>query len=195
MKEPPENFLIAQIGRLWISTTNRQSNISSTKLKSFLDGDKDALKLGPPVEIEPDFPPSYFFGSRPYRGHADLVRVTTSNTTRDRRNNCADRARLQILKHVRNIQMNRILLISVLAITAAGCTDPYDPGQRAVGGGLLGAGAGAAIGGLAGGGRGAAAGALIGGGVGAVGGAVTTPRPPPPAYYQPAPGYYQQPGY
>ena len=70
---------------------------------------------------------------------------------------------------------------TVLALSA--CTDPYDPGQRAVGGGLLGAGAGAAIGGLAGGGRGAAAGALIGGGVGAIGGAATTPRPPPPAYY------------
>ena len=53
------------------------------------------------------------------------------------------------------------------------CTDPYDPGQRAVGGGLLGAGTGAAIGGIAGGGRGAATGALIGGAVGAVGGAVT----------------------
>ena len=53
--------------------------------------------------------------------------------------------------------------------------DPYDPGQRAVGGGLLGAGAGAAIGGLAGGGHGAAIGALAGGGLGAVGGAATTP--------------------
>ena len=60
----------------------------------------------------------------------------------------------------------------------AACTDPYDPGQRAVGGGLIGAGTGAAIGGLAGGGRGAAAGALIGGGVGALGGAVTTPQRP-----------------
>src|ERR1700733_1390683 len=75
---------------------------------------------------------------------------------------------------------------TVLALSA--CTDPYDPGQRAVGGGLLGAGAGAAIGGLAGGGRGAAAGALIGGAVGAVGGAATTPqRPPPPGYYSPPP--------
>jgi len=64
----------------------------------------------------------------------------------------------------------------VLAIAA--CTDPYSPGQRAVGGGLLGAGAGAAIGGLAGGGRGAGTGALIGGGVGAVGGALTTPQRP-----------------
>jgi hypothetical protein len=73
-----------------------------------------------------------------------------------------------------------------LAVTA--CTDPYDPGQRAVGGGLMGAGAGALIGGAAGGGRGAAAGALIGGAAGAVGGAATTP--PPPGYQQ---GYYPPP--
>ena len=66
----------------------------------------------------------------------------------------------------------------VLALSA--CTDPYDPGQRALGGGAIGAGAGAAIGGLAGGWHGAAIGALAGGAVGAVGGAVTTPRPPPP---------------
>ena len=79
-----------------------------------------------------------------------------------------------------------------LTLALSACTDPYDPGQRAVGGGLLGAGAGAAIGGLAGGGRGAAAGALIGGAVGAVGGAATTPQRPPPAYYAPPPpGYYQ----
>ena len=39
----------------------------------------------------------------------------------------------------------------VLALSA--CTDPYDPGQRAIGGGLIGAGAGAAIGAAAGGGR------------------------------------------
>jgi hypothetical protein len=80
-----------------------------------------------------------------------------------------------------------------MALALSGCTDPYDPGQRAVGGGLLGAGAGAAIGGLAGGGRGAAAGALVGGAVGAVGGAATTPQRPPPAYYQPPPGYYAPP--
>ena len=78
------------------------------------------------------------------------------------------------------------LSLSVLA----GCTNPYDPGQRAVGGGLLGAGAGAAIGGIAGGGKGAAIGALAGGALGAVGGAATTPAPPPPAYgygYAPPP--------
>jgi hypothetical protein len=56
-------------------------------------------------------------------------------------------------------------LVTVLGLGA--CTNPYDPGQRAVGGGLLGAGAGAAIGGLAGGGRGAAIGALAGGALGA----------------------------
>jgi len=84
------------------------------------------------------------------------------------------------------------------------CTDPYDPGQRAIGGGLLGAATGAAIGGAAGGGHGAALGAAIGGGVGAVTGAATTPRPPPPGYggyyggYPPPnPGYggYPPPGY
>ena len=79
-----------------------------------------------------------------------------------------------------------------LLIGVAGCTNPYDPGQRAVGGGLIGAGTGAAIGGLAGGGRGAAAGALIGGAAGAVAGAATTPQPP--AYAPPAPsaGWYPQ---
>ena len=70
-----------------------------------------------------------------------------------------------------------------MILALASCTNPYDPGQRAVGG-LLGAGAGAAIGGIAGGGRGAAIGALTGGAVGAVTGAATTPPPPPPGYYR-----------
>ncbi len=89
-----------------------------------------------------------------------------------------------------------------LAIGLGGCTDPYSPGQRALGGGVLGAGAGAAIGGLAGGGRGAATGALIGGALGAVGGAVTTPQPPSNGYERRQPGYppsqggyYHQGGY
>jgi hypothetical protein len=85
-----------------------------------------------------------------------------------------------------------------MALALSACTDPYDPGQRALGGGLLGAGAGAAIGGIAGGGSGAAAGALIGGAVGAVGGAATTPQRPPPAYYAPPPpgyGYSRPPSY
>lgn len=54
----------------------------------------------------------------------------------------------------------------------AACGDT--PGERAVSGGLLGAGTGAALGAATGGNAGT--GALIGGGVGAVGGAVTTPR-------------------
>src|SRR5580704_10543132 len=79
-------------------------------------------------------------------------------------------------------------------LSLAACTDPYDPGQRAAGGALIGAGTGAAIGAAAGGGRGAALGALIGGGVGAATGVATTP--PPPGYYPPQSGYYApQPGY
>lgn len=85
-------------------------------------------------------------------------------------------------------------LLAGVAVVSAGCTNPYDPGQRAVGGGLIGAGAGALVGGAIGGGRGALAGAAIGGVGGAVAGAATTPQPPPPAYYgapAPAPyGYY-----
>ncbi len=73
----------------------------------------------------------------------------------------------------------RLVALGLVLVLAA-CTNPYDPGQRALGGGLIGAGTGAAIGGLAGGGTGAAAGALVGGAVGAGVGVVTTPRPPPP---------------
>ena len=75
-----------------------------------------------------------------------------------------------------------VALGPVLGLSA--CTNPYDPVQRFVGGGLIGAGSGAAIGAAAAGGHGAALGAAIGGAVGAVGGLITTP--PPPAYY----GYY-----
>jgi osmotically inducible lipoprotein OsmB len=62
-----------------------------------------------------------------------------------------------------------ILASAGLALAACGNT----PGERAVTGGLLGAGGGAAIGSLSGN---AGAGALIGGAVGAVGGAVTAPQ-------------------
>lgn len=63
------------------------------------------------------------------------------------------------------------LALGTLLTTLVGCG--YDPGTRAVTGGLLGAGAGAGVA-AATGGR-PATGALIGGGVGAVGGAVTAP--------------------
>src|SRR5262249_49084441 len=96
------------------------------------------------------------------------------------------------VRHMKEVADSMRLITPVAAalgmtLALSACTDPYDPGQRAVGGGLLGAGAGAAIGGLAGGGRGAAGGGLMGGAGGAVGGAATTPRPPPPAYYSPPP--------
>ena len=56
-----------------------------------------------------------------------------------------------------------------LVLGLSACTNPYDPVQRTIGGGLLGAGGGAAIGAIAGGGHGAALGAAVGGTVGAVG--------------------------
>ncbi len=65
-----------------------------------------------------------------------------------------------------------VFVISGLTLALAACGN--SPGDRAVSGGLLGAGAGAAVSGLAGGGLGA--GALIGGALGAVGGAATSPR-------------------
>jgi hypothetical protein len=70
----------------------------------------------------------------------------------------------------------------ILAGTAS--ADPYNPGERALGGGLLGAGTGAVIGAIAGGGRGAGIGAAVGGGLGAVAGAATTPTRPPRSAYR-----------
>jgi hypothetical protein len=70
----------------------------------------------------------------------------------------------------RKITFGLALAGMLSALTACG----YDPGTRAVTGGLLGAGAGAGVAAVTGGRP--ATGALIGGGVGAVGGAVTSPR-------------------
>jgi len=73
------------------------------------------------------------------------------------------------------------ITFSVLAVGMllglSACTNPYDPVQRTIGGGLIGAGSGAAIGAAAAGGHGAALGAAVGGAVGAVGGLITTPPP------------------
>jgi len=69
-------------------------------------------------------------------------------------------------------------------LAAAAQADPYDPGERALGGGLVGAGTGAVIGAIAGGGRGAGIGAAVGGGLGAVAGAATTPARPPRSAYR-----------
>ncbi len=73
----------------------------------------------------------------------------------------------------------RMAALGALALATAACSNPYDPGQRALGGAALGAGGGALIGGLAGGGSGAAIGAVAGGLGGAAIGAATTPTPPP----------------
>jgi hypothetical protein len=62
----------------------------------------------------------------------------------------------------------RFMMVVALALGVAACGS--SPGSRAVSGGLLGAGAGAAVGSLSGN---AGTGALVGGGLGAVGGAVT----------------------
>jgi hypothetical protein len=70
-----------------------------------------------------------------------------------------------------------------LLLATAASADPYNPVDRAIGGGLVGAGTGAVIGAIAGGGRGAGIGAAVGGGVGAITGAATTPPRPYHRYY------------
>jgi len=70
--------------------------------------------------------------------------------------------------------MARLFLVVILTASAlglAGCGN--SPGERALTGGALGAGAGAGVAAATGGHAGT--GALIGGGLGAVGGAVTSP--------------------
>ena len=74
---------------------------------------------------------------------------------------------------MRNVMMSsnlaKIVLAGALAVSLSACG--RSPGERAVSGGLIGAGGGALIGAATG--VGPLTGALIGGGVGAVGGAVT----------------------
>lgn len=69
--------------------------------------------------------------------------------------------------------MKKILALAVVGLALGACNSP---GERAVGGGLIGAGAGALLGGAVAGSRGVAAGAIIGGLSGAVIGAGTTPE-------------------
>jgi hypothetical protein len=64
------------------------------------------------------------------------------------------------------------ILVTFIGFALAGCG--YSTGDRAVSGGLLGAGAGAAVGAVTGGSP--LTGAVIGGAVGAVGGAATSPN-------------------
>jgi osmotically inducible lipoprotein OsmB len=70
----------------------------------------------------------------------------------------------------RNI--TNLLVFAALGLALAGCG--HQPGERAVSGGLIGAGAGAVIGSVTG--IGPVGGAVIGGAVGAVGGAATSPH-------------------
>jgi hypothetical protein len=74
------------------------------------------------------------------------------------------------------------LAVLGLALGLCACTDPNNPGQRAVGGGLLGGAAGAGIGALAGGGKGALIGGLAGTALGAGTGYITTPQRPADRY-------------
>ncbi len=86
--------------------------------------------------------------------------------------------------------------IAALAILAVGLplAACNSPGERAVGGALIGGGGGALVGGALGGRRGALVGAGLGAAGGAVVGASTTPQPvyaEPGPVYQPAPVYRQ----
>ncbi|ALA19892.1 putative lipid-binding transport protein (Tim44 family) [Chelatococcus caeni] len=64
--------------------------------------------------------------------------------------------------------MKKIILLGALAFGLAAC-NTNNPGDRAVGGALIGGGAGALVGGLA---TGTAGGAVVGGAIGAAGGAM-----------------------
>src|SRR5262249_10325868 len=69
------------------------------------------------------------------------------------------------------------VIVAACLVATATHADPYNPGERALGGGLVGAGAGAVIGAIAGGGHGAGIGAA-GGGRAWGGGGGTVARPP-----------------
>jgi hypothetical protein len=85
----------------------------------------------------------------------------------------------QASMETRMIKRKKALTLAALglALGLGACTDPNDPGQRAVGGGLIGGAAGAGIGALAGGGQGALIGGLAGTALGAGTGYITTPTP------------------
>ena len=82
------------------------------------------------------------------------------------------------------MKVKQVLTVAVLgaSLGLGACSDPYDPGQRAIGGGVIGGLGGAGIGALAGGGKGALIGGLAGSALGAGTGAATTPQRPAPGY-------------
>jgi hypothetical protein len=117
--------------------------------------------------------------ARPRRPRWNPERLSTGTRGNPARSRCVCKTDLLVKVN----DMTKVLIgprgiALALALGLAACTNPYDPGQRAVGGGLIGAGAGAAIGAAAGGGTGAAIGAASGGALGAITGAATTPPPP-----------------
>ena len=69
--------------------------------------------------------------------------------------------------------ISALTLVAGMTLALGGCGQT--PGDRALTGGLIGAGGGAAIGAIAGGGQGAAIGAVAGGLTGAAAGALTAP--------------------
>jgi osmotically inducible lipoprotein OsmB len=85
--------------------------------------------------------------------------------------------------------MKKLAICAALAGTVAAC-NPYSSTDRAIGGGLIGAGTGAVIGGVA---TGRAGGALAGAAIGAAGGAIigaaTTPVAPRGRYVRTCRGY------
>jgi hypothetical protein len=97
--------------------------------------------------------------------------------------------RLHRYVYTMECKMNPLIttgVVSALMLSAlTGCTNPNDPGQRAAGGALIGAGSGAAIGAIAGGPAGAAIGAGVGAVAGAAAGYATTPPPPRQRPYYP----------
>jgi hypothetical protein len=88
--------------------------------------------------------------------------------------------------------LKSIAIAGTLLIAAGGLTACNSPGERAVGGAVIGGGSGALIGGALGGRRGALLGAGIGVASGAVIGATTAPQP---VYARPAPIYEPEPVY
>ena len=84
---------------------------------------------------------------------------------------------------MRKLSTMSSLIGAGLMLATTAFANPCNPADRAIGGGLLGAGTGAVIGAIAGGGDGAGIGAAVGGGVGAIMGAATTPPRPYHRYY------------
>src|SRR5438874_6302325 len=89
---------------------------------------------------------------------------------------------IRVRENLGGVSMKSALIVPAFALVLglAACTNPYDPGQRALGG--------AAIGAAAAGGTCAATDALVDGAVGTVAGVATTPAAP--VYGYPPPRRY-----